>query len=431
MGALHSAYHLLRLQHRLFWTEEKLRALRRDKFRKLMHFCYRKIPYYREIFAKIGASPEDFREPDDLVNFPLLEKETLRDRIEEFFDPSADRSKFIRYRSSGSTGIPLELWYDPCERLQMGFVVTRELFYNGMQPWHRLVNITEPRHSSPKNRWYHRLGIMHERFLSVYDSAQLNLRELLHIQPQVLIGFPSVLMLVGRELNAVGAAPLRPRLLFTIAEVLTQEDRRILKEQWGVDPIDLYGANEVGHIAFQCRLREGYHVNADTLHVEILTGNHPAKFGEPGEIVVTQFDLRVMPILRYRVGDVASFQGGICPCGCRFPMLQNIAGRSDGFIQGADGSLLSALEISLLLKPLREVDQFRILQEEPGGITVEWKAKDAHAQPEEQIRRLLRSRLGDSFRIEVVRVAEIPREKSGKIRSVISRLPHPFWSETS
>jgi phenylacetate-CoA ligase len=396
-----------------------------------MHFCFRKIPYYREKFAEIGAMPDDFREPEDLVHFPLLEKETLRDRIEDFLDPSVDRSGLIRYRSSGSTGIPLELWYLPAERLQMGFVVTRELLYNGMKPWHRLVNITEPRHSSPKNRWYHRLGIMQERFLSVYDSAQLNLQELLRIRPQALIGFPSVLMLVGKELNAVGAASFRPRLLFTIAEVLTAEDRRILKELWGVEPIDLYGANEVGHIAFQCRRRQGYHINADTLHVEILAGDRPAKYGEPGEIVVTNFDLRVIPILRYRVGDVASFLEGVCPCGCRFPLLQNIAGRSDGFIQGADGTLFSALEISLLLKPLQDVEQYRLIQEAPGRITVEWKAKHAKANPEEQIRRLLRGGLGEAFRIEVVRVAEIPREKSGKIRSVISRLPHPFRSATS
>lgn len=431
MGALYSAYQLTNLQRRLFWTEERLRALRRCKFRRLMDFCYHRIPYYREKFLEIGATPEDFREPEDLVRFPLLEKETLRDRIEDFFDPSADRSKIIRYRSSGSTGIPLELCYYPSERLKMGFVVTRELFFHGMKPWHRLVNITEPRHSTPKNRWYHRLGIMHERFLSIYDSADMNLRELQLLRPQALIGFPSVLMLIGREMNAAGGMPLRPRLLFTIAEVLAAEDRQILTEQWGANPVDLYGANEVGHIAFQCRRREGYHINVDTLHVEILTGTRPAKPGGLGEIVVTHFDLRVVPILRYRVGDVSAFQEGECACGCRFPRLRHITGRSDGFIQGADGTLLSALEVSLLLKSLRDVDQYRLIQEDPSHITVEWKAKTAEAHPEERIQEFLRQRLGDAFRIDIIRVTEIPRERSGKIRTVISRLPHPFWSDGS
>jgi len=141
---------------------KRIEALRREKLRELLRYCYDRIPYYREQFRRIGAEPEDFRSPEDLVKFPILDKETLRDHAEELLDPNADRSGWIKYRSSGSTGIPLELWYTPQERLRMGFTVTRELIYNGLKPWYRLVNITEPRHSAPKNRWYHRLGVMNE-----------------------------------------------------------------------------------------------------------------------------------------------------------------------------------------------------------------------------------------------------------------------------
>ena len=425
MGAANSLYHLWRLRRRLTWSPEKLEDLRRLKMQALLEYCYENIPYYRRQFDEIRAQPKDFRQPEDLAAFPILHKETLRDHAEEFLNPALNRRDWIKYRSSGSTGIPLELWYTPAERLRMGYTVTRELLFNGLKPYYRLVNITEPRHASPKNKWYHRLGLMRERFLSVYDQSQLNHSKIRRWRPQAIIGFPSVLMVIGQEMERA-EKPLRPNLLFTLAEVLRPEDRSVLERQWGPKPIDLYGANEVGHIAFQCSQRQGYHINADSLHLEIQQGDRLAGAGERGEVVVTSFDLRVMPILRYRVGDVAARMEGPCSCGCTFPRLGEIAGRSDGFIVGGDAQLFSALEISLLLKPLTGIRQYRLIQEQPGSLTVEWVAKDESTTPEDQIRQLLTARLGVQMAIMVRRMDEIRPEKSGKIRTVISSLPRPF-----
>lgn len=426
MGALHSLYHLNRLKRRLFWHSDKLEHLRRKKLADLLEYCYNRIPYYQRIFKEIGARPGDFRSPEDLSKFPVLDKETLRDRCEEFVDPDAERTNWIQYRSSGSTGIPLALWYTRPERLRMGFTVTRQMLHVGLKPWYRMANITEPRHISPKNRWYHRMGLMNEQFLSVYDKSNLNLAKLLELKPHVLVGFPSVLMVMGNELNGQQNEPWRPQLLVTLGEVLTAEDRRILNEQWSTDPIDFYGANEVGHVAFQCALRHGYHINLDSLHVEILVGNRPAELGERGEIVVTNFDLRVMPIIRYRVGDIAQRIDGDCPCGCRFPLLGHIAGRSDGFILSTDGKPFSALEVSLLLKSVQGVKQYRLLQEEKGHVRVQWVAARHGAAPGNEISRILRGRLGSDTQIKIERVSEIQREKSGKIRTVISTVDNPF-----
>ena len=426
MSALDSLYHLYRLERRLFWPKHKLGAFRQKKLSLLLNYCYQCIPYYKEQFKKIGAKPEDFRTPEDLAHFPILDKEILRDRSEEFFDPSADRAAWIRYSSSGSTGIPLELWYHPAERRRMDFTVTREFRYHGLKLWHRMANITEPRHFSQKNLWYHHLGLMDEKFLSVFDNSEINLNKLRDINPHILIGFPSVLMIIGREMVLEDSPPLRPRLLFTLAEVLTSEYRITLTEQWGVEPIDIYGANEVGHIAFQCSQRQGYHMNLDSVHIEIMVGDRPAGVGERGEVVATNFDLRVMPIIHYRVGDIAQKLQGNCSCGCQFPLLGQIAGRSDGFVAGADGKLYSALEVSLLMHPIKGIQHYRLLQEKQGHVCVEWVAKDLDSNPENEIRILLKKHMGLDMGIEIRKVANIPRERSGKIRSVISNLSHPF-----
>ena len=394
---------------------------------QLLSYCYHRIPYYREQFRKIGAKPEDFRTIVDLRHFPVLEKQTLRDRSAEFTDPEADRSEWIRYSSSGSTGIPLELRYHPSERHRMGFTMTRSFMFLGLRPWHCMANITEPRHFSPKERWYHRLGFMNEQFLSIFDKTEFNLNRLKEIRPHFLIGFPSILVLIGKQMLEETEPPLRPKFLYTIAEVLTSEYKRTLTKQWGLEPMDIYGANEAGTIAWQCLRRDHYHINLDSVYVELMDGDRPAGPGERGEVVVTNLDLRVMPIVRYRVGDIAEKVDGNCPCGCRFPLLGRITGRSDGFIVGMDGKHFSALEVSLLLHPIEGIRHYRLVQEKYGKVRVEWVPGTSSANPMNKILCILREHLGEKIEIDARQVNEIPREKSGKIRSVISKLPHPYW----
>jgi len=426
MGAIHSLYTLRRLRQRLYWSEDQIEELRARKLRALLEHCYHRIPFYQEHFKKLGATPKDFHTPDDLIHLPIVEKSQLRDHPEEFFDVQADKSELMRYSSSGSTGIPLELWYHPGERQRMGFTMTREFLFHGLKPYQRLVTVTEPRHSTPKNRWYHRLGIMNEKFLSIYDPPEENLDSMLRVDPHLLIGFPSVLLLIGREMQKRNGKQLRPRWLFTVAEVLTNQYRDALTEQWGVAPIDVYGSNETGHIAFQCSQRSGYHINVDSVHVEVVANDKPVKIGGRGEIVVTNFDLRVMPIVRYRVGDVVQLLPKKCSCSCQFPLLGEIAGRSDGFIVGSGGKLFSALEVSFLLHTLKGILHYRILQPDANKIIVEWVPRDSNVDVSGDIESALKPSMGDWVNIEIKKVAEIPREKSGKIRSVISSLPSPY-----
>lgn len=422
MRAIRSMYHLYRLKRRLLWPRHNLEVLRRKKLSRLLKYCYRHVPYYTELFKKMGAEPEDFVSLEHLADFPIVEKETLRDRIDEFIDSRVNRRSLISYSSSGSTGIPLTLWYDPEERRRMGYTITRTFLHHGLRPWHRMINITEPRHFSVKDQWYHRLGLMNEQFLSIFDKPEDNLKLLRKIKPDLLIGFPSILTLIGRMMSTQKSAPLRPRFLYTIAEVLTSDYREILHEQWGIDPIDLYGANESGIMAFQCTRRAGYHVNIDSVHIDIVNGDRTCDVGERGEVVVTSLDLRVMPIIRYRVGDISYRMKGNCACECNFPCLGEIVGRSDGFVIGTSGKMFSALEVSLLLHPIKGIQHYRLIQEKKGYVRIEWVAKEGAYRADNEIRSVLQRCLGEDFEIDVHRIDQIQREKSGKIRSVISNV---------
>ena len=113
--------------------------------------------------------------------------------------------------------------------------------------------------------------------------------------------------------------------------------RRQVEQGWDCLVLDHYGSTESAFAgAVQCRCREGRHVRALDLLLEIV---HPVTgkvlpAGETGELVITTLQRRAMPLLRYRTGDMASLLDGPCACGSPLPRLGPVLGRIEYAGQG-------------------------------------------------------------------------------------------------
>jgi len=97
-----------------------------------------------------------------------------------------------------------------------------------------------------------------------------------------------------------------------------------------------YASTEAATIlGFECTHRAGYHVNEFDFCVEIADADTDGY----GEIVLTTVSRRVMPLIRYRTGDVARWLAEPCPCGLPFRRLSPLRGRLDEQVSCAWGNL--------------------------------------------------------------------------------------------
>ena len=182
-----------------------------------------------------------------------------------------------------------------------------------------------------------------------------------------------------------------------------------------------YGAREAGFIAHECP-QGGMHLSAEDVIVETVDGEGRAvPAGEPGEIVVTHLATRDFPFIRYRTGDVGVLDDGPCSCGRGLPLLREIQGRTTDFVVAADGTRVHGLALIYVLREETAIRAFRIEQESRRHTRVKLVA-DAETGDglEERIRSGFRQRLGEDVEVSIERVAEIPPERSGKYRYVIS-----------
>jgi len=111
------------------------------------------------------------------------------------------------------------------------------------------------------------------------------------------------------------------------AEPLLPVLRAEFEEKYGIDTYQMYGATEVGDVAYECREKNGWHLCEEVIAeiVDPETGMEVDP-GELGEVVVTRPN-DIFFLMRFGTGDLSKLIQGRCRCGRTAPRLAGIAGR--------------------------------------------------------------------------------------------------------
>ncbi|RJP79144.1 MAG: phenylacetate--CoA ligase family protein [Candidatus Zixiibacteriota bacterium] len=414
-------YSLTRRNLRL--PPERLKARQWRAMQELVDFAWRKVPLYRQLYESAGFTPDQLRTPEDLLRVPPTRKAVFQQA-----DPDSviargyHREALIRRRTSGSTGSPLNVYYTPEDRIYRTLIHLRILFHNGMGWRDLMAHISDSRHATDERYSFQKLGFLPKEFVYAADSPEDQLQALEAVRPAVIYGYASSLALLAGEVEKRGGSPLRPRRIFTTGELLNPSDRVRIERAFGVQVRDIYGLVEGGDVAWQCPAGDGYHLNVDSFYIEVDAGGRPAGPGEAGRLVITNLHSRAMPFIRYEIGDVLTPpQDEPCPCGCTFPRLQVIQGRADDWLHSADGQKVSPL--IFVVASIPGVMQYRMVQEAYDQLRVEILPGPGYSEETlNQVGIHVREVMGPGLTIETVRVEAIPKDPSGKMRRVISRI---------
>jgi phenylacetate-CoA ligase len=141
------------------------------------------------------------------------------------------------------------------------------------------------------------------------------------------------------------------------------------------------------------------------------------------EIVATGLDNFMMPLIRYRTGDVATWLTVSCPCGRGLPLLGQVQTKMDDAVVTSDGRWISPSVLTFPFKSIRGITKSQIVQRSLTEFTVRIVPEDGFS-PREEAKLLagLHARLGEGITVSVERVADIARTSAGKYRWVVSEV---------
>ena len=166
------------------------------------------------------------------------------------------------------------------------------------------------------------------------------------------------------------------------------------------------------------------HINSENLIVEILRENEPCASGEIGEVVVTELNNTGMPLLRYRLGDFASFADVPCSCGRGLPVIENIAGRALDIIYNREGKMFHGMFFLYVFQEVKRknlgITAFQVVQNDLEHLVMKVVVNERYgSETETLVRKLIQEAFGEYVHVAFDKVAEIPRERSGKMRLVV------------
>jgi phenylacetate-CoA ligase len=392
------------------------------------------VPFYRRRFEQAGLRPGDVRDFDDYRRLPVLTKADIRAHGPALVSAEYRARPLNRKKTSGSTGVALEVLVDEASQQHKRACALLADEWSGWRFGERVARVW----GNPEYRrrgWRGRLrNALLERaaYLDTLKMDEAALRhfaaELRRAPPSLIFGHAHSVYLLADYLRSAGIQEVRPRGVVTTAMVLHSWQRRRIEEVFRCPVTNRYGCEEVSLIACECERHRGLHVNAAGAHVELLRDGRPVAPGEPGSVVVTDLTNRAMPLLRYQVGDVASWSARTCPCGRGLPLLERVEGREADFVVTPAGELISGISLTEnFALHVPGVAQLQIVQEEVRRFVFRIvRGPDFGPASLRRLRRLVAERFGPGVAFACEYPERIAPEPSGKFRFCISRVDNPF-----
>jgi phenylacetate-CoA ligase len=189
-----------------------------------------------------------------------------------------------------------------------------------------------------------------------------------------LLSTPSYAIAIGNAMQEMKIHPEELKLACGLfgAEPWSEEIRTGIEKKLHITAYDNYGLSEVigPGVSWECKERNGLHVNEDHLIVEVINPKtlEPVGAGEQGELVFTTLMKEGFPLIRYRTGDLAHLMTGSCPCGRTFIRMSRISGRTDDMIVIKGAKIFPSQIGEILSKAEGVIPQFKLIIEKRDGL---------------------------------------------------------------
>ena len=395
-------------------AKPELQALQLEKLKRLVQHAYVHVPYYRRAMSEAGVTPGDIASLSDISRLPLLSKQDVRDNLYfDLFSDDHDKEHMLKVSTSGSTGEPFVVYADR-HQLEMRFATTlRALEWTGWKfgdkqarLWHQTIGMSRSQVIREKvDSWF-----MRRLFIPAYELRADNLEQFVdNIRrhcPVLVDGYAESLNFLATYVKQGGLAGFSPRAMMSSAQVLPENVLEVIEDGFSTRVYDKYV-------------------------VELLVDGRAARPGEIGEIVITDMNNFSFPLIRFRIGDLATAtKNTLCECGRSHSRIGRIEGRTQAIVHCGNGAWLPGTFFAHFFKDYEfAIRFFQIVQHEPNAMQLLIVKGEQYSHETFQVlMRDLRVFVGTEAEtsIEIVYVDEIPMVRTGKRSPVISTVQLDF-----
>ena len=393
------------------WDYQSLCSFRDESLRRMIRFCAVHVPYYRDLFYTLSISPEEIRTIEDLQRLPILTKQTVKERFQDFIADDANLRDAMLMNTSGTTGSSFSFYYSNDayakqwaaeERYERSVGVTgREwrAYFGG-----RAIVPLACQHAPFYRINYAMKEVMFSSFHLSEHHFPSYLKGLERFQPTYWHGYPSSIGALAQYMLDQGIRlHYRPNVILLASEQVTEETVRRIETAFQIRPLQNYAQTEqVAHI--RQRPDGRMFVVEDLTAVELiaLPGTNQSR------VVGSTLTNYVMPLLRYDTSDLVTWR-----MTSEGREILSIDGRLEDDIVFRDGGRVRRL--SRIFHDQPQIKEAQIVQKSMD--LVEFRVVRATGYSVSA-----QSYLQDHIGFQIEYVDSIERTKIGKVKFVVSEL---------
>lgn len=311
--------------------QDFLRKLEEGNFRNTLSFVYQHSRFYRRKFDEHGIDPRRVRKPEDLGDF-FTTPEDIREHVDDFVCLRPDTA----YETTGTTSRRTKrVYFSRTEIKEAGWAGGVSLYGIGIRKEDRIASafdysfwVSGPvLHASCEA-----LGCFHVEAGRIHPAEFYE--RLKDYGITVIVGDPSWILALTEIVAQKGPWPVK--LIIGGGENVTEKMRQYVESVWKTDFLLSYGQTEAfGAIGMESLEKRGYHLNEFHNFFEIV---NPDREGY-GELVYTNLNRRVMPLVRYRSGDITRWIHEKSEIGLPGRRIEKLKGRVNEWTATAMGNL--------------------------------------------------------------------------------------------
>ena len=378
--------------------------------------------YYGKMYRDLGI--DGVHSQEDFEKLPFSSKDDLRNAYPLGIQAVPD-SEIVRiHSSSGTTGKPVIIPYTAKDVDDWATMFARCYEVAGIGKLDR-IQIT-PGYGLWTAGIGFQLGAEKLGAMAIPmgpGNTEKQLQMMVDLQSTVISATSSYALLLAEEVAKRG---LKDKIALKKGVIGSErwgdKMRARIKSELGITLYDIYGLTEVygPGIGISCDAEDGIHYWDDYVYLEVVdpvTGK-PVPDGEEGEIVLTTLVKEGAPLIRFRTHDLSRIIPGECKCGCKYPRIDIIKGRSDDMFK-VHGVNMFPAQVEEVLRAIPGVSsEYAIAlgwdentNKDVMMMTVEADYNYSFENLARTIQEQIKSRIGVTPKVNIVPVGTLPRSE--------------------
>lgn len=379
--------------------------------------------FYKNLYSDIDIS--SIRTIQDLKKLPIVDKELLRANIEKVYTLK-EKDGVVSF-TGGTTGKSLKVIFTKDDFQKRMAYLDAFKYRVGIEHPFQVKKATfsgrDFVHSDTTKVFWRYNRAYNQRLYSTFYLSEKNIpfyiNDLNKFKPEILNGFVSAIYELSDFIhrNKIHLS-FTPKAIFTTSETLLPHHRELIEQVFKSRIYNQYASAEGAPFITEC-IKGNLHYNVDTGIIETVD----TAYGS--QMIVTSFTTNGTPLIRYNIGDTVTFKEGTCCCGSCHPLVMKIEGRKVDYLFSKEKGKISLSHLADVIKGIpNSIKKMQFVQETQDVIDIlvvvdETKYVREH---EDSILREMEYRFGKQTLVNILQVADIPREKSGKFSFIKNKL---------